>query len=189
MPRCESCGGLGRVAAGGMNGQFAGVFDLNVRECAWCHGTGEVTDAIPRPRASEEAGLTIALPGTWRVEIHGLGRILAVMRFVLDPNPAARRFEARCDFGGLLGWQARGEWIAGDAGNLVWFSGTQSSLYVPSAEYAWGATLTERESDILHGESVCAEWTQWTRTTRPAPGTPSPARRLTPSPRAVAVAG
>jgi hypothetical protein len=170
MASCELCGGLGQVAAGGMINRFAGVFGTTVQagvhECGRCHGTGRAGDAgdpVPRPRtAARDAGLGRTLAGDWRVEIHGSGRILAVMRFGLGHHPRARRFDARCDFGGLPGWQACGEWTTLDPGNVVWFSGTQSSLYVPSAEYRWGATLDERERGVLHGDSVSAEWTTWT---------------------------
>ncbi|HET9139926.1 hypothetical protein [Actinophytocola sp.] len=179
MAGCQFCGGLGRVAPGGITGQLAATFGADVHPCRQCRGTGragpEGPAVLPAPRPPL-AGRVLALPGEWRVEIHGSGRILAVLGFVLT----AHRFEARSDYGGPLGWQAEGEWTRPAPGNVIRFTGTQSSPYLLTTDYRWGATLEPREHDLLHGQSVAGEWTTWSRTAAPASEAevPAPAQRI-----------
>lgn len=172
MAMCGLCGGLGRVAAGGITARFAGMFGAQVRECGLCHGTGlscATGRTLPRPRAATPVSdLRATLPGEWLVEIHGSGRILSVMRFLLTRDGAAGRFEARCDFGGPTSWSATGEWTSLEPGDSLWFTGRQSSPYLPAAEYQWGAALQLLGRDVLHGASISNEWTMWSRTGDPA---------------------
>ncbi len=168
MARCGLCGGFGRVAAGGIAGQLAEVFGAEIHECAPCHGTGRVsadkTGPVPRPRTPlPRADLSATLPGECLVEIHGFGRIRAVMRFLLVHDGTTQRFDARCDFGGVPGWVAKGEWTNPDPGNVIRFAGTQSSPYHLTTAYGWGATLNALRSGVLHGESIADEWTMWSR--------------------------
>jgi hypothetical protein len=177
MVGCEMCGGLGRVGPGGITSRFGDLFaptgGLGVRDCAWCHGTGWIADADPKPvpgqrTASPGPPLSDVLPGEWLVEIHGSGRILAVMRFLLTGKQSSHRFDARCEYGGLLGWEAKGEWMTLGPGDIIRFSGTQSSRYIPATGYYWGATLARLNGHVLHGKSLCEEWTMWSRQTDPA---------------------
>lgn len=177
MVGCEMCGGLGRVGPGGIFGQFGDLFappgGLSVRECGRCHGTGRAGEAeqasVPGQRpATPGAHLSVVSPGEWLVEIHGYGRIVAVMRFLLTGKQTAHRFDARCEFGGLPGWEAKGEWKTLGSGDVIRFSGTQFSPYVPLTGYYWGATLARLNGDVLHGESLSAEWTMWSRQADPA---------------------
>jgi hypothetical protein len=107
--------------------------------------------------------LAEVLPGEWLVELHGYGRIVAVMRFTLDHTRADHWFDVRCDYGGPPGWEARGTWTALPPGNALWFSGTQSSPFTPPSKYHWGATLDAVSIDLLRGESISNEPTIWRR--------------------------
>lgn len=175
MARCGFCGGLGRVAPGGITGQLAAMFGADVHECRQCRGTGraaaEAAGSLPAQRVPDfRPGLIATLPGEWRMEVHGAGRILAVMGFVLTHHGTARRFEAHSDYGGLLGWQAQGEWACFAPGNVIRFTGTQSSPYLLTTDYRWGAALDARGPDVLHGRSVADEWTTWSRRADAEPG-------------------
>jgi hypothetical protein len=183
MARCEFCGGLGRVAPGGITSQLGAMFGSEVHPCGHCHGTGqsgaEIGAALSAPRtAPPGAGLIAMLPGEWLVEIHGAGRILAVLGFVLTQHGTARRFEARSDYGGLLDWRADGEWTCPPTGNAIGFTGTQSSPYLLTTDYRWGATLDGRGRDVLHGRSVANEWTRWSRTADLEPEVPAASSQL-----------
>lgn len=192
MAKCGLCAGAGLVTAGGIDGQLAGVFGprdgAGTRTCGRCGGTGQVEDAepvavsIPTRRtagagrtashaADRAAVATLAtpdladvVPGHWLVEVHGYGRILAVMRFTLDRAQTVHRFDARCDYGGPPGWEARGTWTVLPPGQAIWLSGTQSSPYFPPSKYHWGATLDAITNDLLRGESISDEPTIWRRT-------------------------
>lgn len=146
MVKCDSCGGLGRVAAGGMTchaGAFWSPAGVSVRECRQCHGTGEAGEIeaafrpMPAPRRNSDAAQRIAgsptaarvatqttrelarlLEGEWIVEVHGYLRLLAVLRFQLAARQESGRFDARCDFGGPPGWEATGTWTVIDPGKL-----------------------------------------------------------------------
>lgn len=166
MARCEFCGGIGRVAPGGITGQLAAMCGAEVHDCRQCQGTGRTGLAdpapLPAPRTtSPRGGLITILSGQWLVEIHGCGRILAVLGFVLTDTD--RRFEARSDYGGLLGWSAQGEWSCPALGNVLHFTGTQSSPYLLPTDYHWAATLDTRGRDVLDGRSISDEWTRWSR--------------------------
>lgn len=165
---CGFCGGLGRVAAGGITSQFAGVYGMDVRPCGQCHGTGRASPAnhhfLPYQRtATAIPDLSAVLPGGWLVEIHGLGRILAVIRFLLSAGDPIQRFDARCEYGGLPEWRARGEWTVCSPGNVLRLSGAQSSPVLLTAGYRWDVTLDELGRGLLRGESISDELTVWTR--------------------------
>lgn len=174
MARCGWCGGLGRVGAGGITGRFADLYgpsaDSHVRDCGRCQGTGRLgeTEPDPPPRqrtASPGLDLPGTLPGAWLVEVHGSGRILVVIRFQLTGT--SRRFEAQCEYGGPLGWEARGEWTTLDPGDAIRLSGTQSTPYLPATGYRWGVTLDRLGRSVLHGASLAGEWTMWSRQANP----------------------
>jgi hypothetical protein len=184
MASCEWCGGLGRVGAGGITGRFADLFGPSggstVRDCGRCGGTRRIgepePDPLPRQRtASPGLDLPGTLPGAWLVEVHGSGRILVVIRFQLT---GTSRFEARCEYGGPLGWQARGEWTTLDPGDTIRLSGTQSTPYLPATGYRWGVALDRLSPSVLHGASLTGEWTMWSRQAGPIvlSGQPEPVR-------------
>ena len=168
MATCGFCGGLGRVAAGGSTSQFAGVFGMDVRPCGQCRGTG-MTDPVaptilPWQRGSTaNPGLSTVLPGEWLVEIHGLGRILAVIRFLLTAGDPTQHFDARCEFGGLPEWRASGEWTVRRPGNILCFAGAQTSPVLLTAGYRWDVTLDALGYGVLRGESISDELTMWSR--------------------------
>jgi len=166
MTTCEYCGGLGRVAAGGITSQFAGVFKMDTRPCGRCQGTGRDEPAeqrlVPQQRTADPT-LSPILPGEWLVEIHGMGRILAVIRFLLTADDEIRQFEASCEYGGLPEWRARGAWTTRQPGNVVRFSGTQTSPFLVGVGYRWSVTLDALNHSLLRGESISDELTVWSR--------------------------
>ena len=168
MATCGFCGGLGRVAAGGITSQFAGVLGMDVRPCGRCRGSGLAEPAdrqfLPHQRmATVRPDLSTVLPGEWLVEIHGLGRILAVIRFLLTAGDPTRLFDARCEYGGLPEWRARGEWTVLRPGNVLRLAGAQSSPVLLTAGYRWDVTLDALGNGSLRGESISDELTVWSR--------------------------
>jgi hypothetical protein len=103
------------------------------------------------------------LGGEWIVEVHGFMRILAVLRFQFTAEHGSGRFNAGCTFGGPPGWEANGTWTVFDSGGSVRLAGIQSSPYLLTTDYLWGATLDELGADVLHGESISGEQTLWHR--------------------------
>lgn len=160
MQKCGVCNGLGRVAAGGIAAEF--VFNAGAHECGRCHGTGfagPLGGTVPVQRSG--SGVLVAeLTGEWLVEMHGSGHLLAVIRFLLSPD---RDFTAHGEYGAPLDWQARGRWQALVSGNRVLFSGTQSSPYLLTTGYQWGAALETLGKDVLRGTSITRESTIWSR--------------------------